>query len=201
MRKIENEKTLQDVGVNHKEVFMSIHKAITREGSDKLLEWVLKTDFFTAPASTKFHGNFEGGLLQHSLAVYDALDARVSALGLYNTYSKETVAIVALYHDLCKTLFYKKGTRNVKENGAWVTKEVYEIDDIFPVGHSEKSIILLQHFIKLTSEEIMAIRAHMGGFDTMVKGGDFSIGKIFEKSKLAVLLHLADMEATYIKGI
>lgn len=77
-------------------------------------------------------------------------------------------------------------------------KEVYEIDEKFPCGHGEKSVIILQNFIHLDAEEIFAIRAHMGGFDTSVKGGDFFIGKIFEKSKLALLLHLADAKATYL---
>ena len=105
---------------------------------------------------------------------------------------------VSLLHDVCKANFYKKGTRNVKENGQWVTKPVFEIDEKFPCGHGEKSVIILQNFIHLDAEEIYAIRAHMGGWDTSVKGGDFFIGKIFERSKLALLLHLADMKATYL---
>lgn len=110
----------------------------------------------------------------------------------------EYISRLADTHDICKTNFYKKGTRNVKENGQWVTKEVYEIDEKFPCGHGEKSVIILQNFIHLSAEEIYAIRAHMGGFDTSVKGGDYFIGKIFEKSKLALLLHVADMKATYL---
>lgn len=180
----------------NKERFLKIYcEAITRRGADELLEWLEQSDFFTAPASTKYHGSYEGGLLEHSLNVYDRLSNRAEAQELY---PDETIAIVALLHDICKVNFYKKGTRNVKENGQWVTKEIFEIDEKFPCGHGEKSVIILQNFIKLDPEEILAIRAHMGGFDTSVKGGDYFIGKIFERSKLAVLLHIADMEATYL---
>ena len=181
------------------EEFLSLYQTnITREGSDKLLEWLKQSDFFKAPASTRFHGNFEGGLLVHSLNVYHCLKSLLSHLDLADKYSDETVAIVSLLHDVCKVNFYKKGTRNVKENGQWVTKEVFEIDEKFPCGHGEKSVIILQNFISLSSDEIFAIRAHMGGFDTSVKGGDRFIGQIFERSSLALLTHMADMEATYL---
>jgi hypothetical protein len=94
---------------------------------------------------------------------------------------------------------YKKGFRNVKEDGQWVQKEIYETDEKFPCGdHADKSVILVQQFLKLTTEEILAIRAHMGGWDNAAKGGSYFISKIFERSKLALLLHLADMEATYL---
>lgn len=171
---------------------------IKREGADELLNWLQSSDFLSAPASTKYHGSYEGGLLEHSLNVYDCLVGELTLSGLPDVYTPETVAIVSLLHDICKANFYKKGTRNVKKNGQWVTKEVFEIDEKFPCGHGEKSVIILQNFIHLEAEEIYAIRAHMGGFDTSVKGGDFFIGKIFEKSKLALLLHLADMKATYL---
>lgn len=171
---------------------------LTRDGTSGLLDWLKSSDFFIAPASTKFHGNYEGGLLEHSLNVYKCLLAELESEGLKDAYSDETVAIVALFHDLCKVNFYKKGTRNVKENGQWVVKEIFEIDEKFPCGHGEKSVIILQNFISLSAEEIFAIRAHMGGFDASIKGGEYFIGKIFERSKLALLLHIADMKATYI---
>lgn len=174
------------------------HNNIQREGADALLDWLSSSDFFTAPASTRYHGSHEEGLLEHSLNVYDCLVGELASAGLTEKYSPETVAIVSLLHDICKANFYKKGTRNVKENGQWVTKEVFEIDEKFPCGHGEKSVIILQNFIHLEAEEIYAIRAHMGGWDTSVKGGDFFIGKIFERSNLALLLHLADMKATYL---
>lgn len=174
------------------------HALIARDGKEDLLDWLTQSDFFTAPASTRFHGNHEGGLLEHSINVYHCLVGLLEHAGLKNQYSDETIAIVSLLHDICKVNYYKKGTRNVKENGVWVQKEVYEVDEKFPCGHGEKSVIILQNFIRLTPEEICAIRAHMGGFDTSVKGGEYFIGKIFERSKLALLTHLADMEATYL---
>lgn len=185
---------------DNKARFLQIYRDnIARPGSGTVLDYLCKSDFFTAPASTRFHGAHESGLLEHSLNVYDCLTALISANGLSETYSPETVAIVALLHDVCKVNFYKKSTRNQKRDGKWETVDCYEIDEKFPCGHGEKSVIILQTMMHLSSEEILAIRAHMGGWDTSVKGGDFFIGKIFERSPLAVLLHLADMEATYLK--
>lgn len=182
-----------------KETFLEIYQSkIKREGSEELLEWLTTSDFFAAPASTRYHGSFGGGLVTHSVNVYRCLTDELELSGLSDTYTDETVALVALLHDVCKANFYKKGTRNVKENGKWVTKEIFEIDEKFPCGHGEKSVIIIQNFVNLTAEEIYAIRAHMGGWDDSVKGGAFFIGKIFEKSKLALLLHLADMKATYL---
>jgi len=185
-----------------KDRFLEIYKElVTREGADKFLDWLLESDFFTAPASTKYHGCYEGGLLEHSLNVYDCLKKNVESAGLQGTYSPATVAVVSLLHDICKVNYYKKGFRNVKddETGQWYKKEVYEVDEKFPCGeHADKSIIIIQNFMHLEPEEILAIRAHMGGWDTAVKGGNAFVGKIFERSKLAVLLHLADMEATYL---
>ena len=174
------------------------NKYIKREGAADLLNWLQSSDFLSAPASTKYHGCHECGLVEHSLNVYDCLVSELSLSGLSDVYPPETVAIVSLLHDICKANFYKVGTRNVKENGQWVKKEVYEIDEKFPCGHGEKSVIILQNFIHLEPEEILAIRAHMGGWDDSVKGGAFFVGKTFEKSKLSLLLHLSDMKATYL---
>lgn len=184
-----------------KERFLDLyHRHVIRAGADDLLKWLESSDFFTAPASTQFHGCHEGGLLQHSLNVYDCLVKCIDAAGLTNDIPADSVALAALLHDVCKVNFYKKGFRNVKneETGQWERKEIYQIEEKFPCGHGEKSVIILQNFLRLTTDEIYAIRAHMGGFDTSVKGGDYFIGKIFEKSKLAFLLHLADMSATYL---
>lgn len=184
-----------------KNKFLDICKnTIKRDGIDDLLEWIEKSDFFVAPASTKYHGAYAGGLVEHSLNVYECLKGIVSRYPELNI-SDETVAIVSLFHDICKANFYKVGTRNVKdeESGQWYKKEVYEIDEKFPIGHGEKSCIIIQWFLKrLTTDELLAIRYHMGGFDVVVKGGDFSMSKAYEMSPLAPMLHLADMEATYL---
>lgn len=173
---------------------------IKRQGLEELLDWLDKSDFYTAPASTKFHGNVAGGLVQHSLNVYDCLK-KISEHQDRVDVSIETITICSLFHDICKTNFYKIGTRNVKDEttGQWYKKQVYEVDEKFPIGHGEKSCIILQWFFKkLEVDELLAIRHHMGGFDSAVKGGDFSMSKAYEISKLSVMLHMADMEATYL---
>ena len=128
--------------------FIDIFKSkITRDGSDKLLAYLTSDgcDFFTAPASTRYHGNYEGGLCEHSLNVYDALVdilARPRVRDLYGiSYSDESIAIAALLHDLCKVNFYKVSTRNVKnEQGRWEAVPFYTIEDNLPYGHGEKSV-------------------------------------------------------------
>ena len=105
-----------------RDTFLEIYQSkIKRAGSEELLEWLTSSDFFTAPASTRYHGSFEGGLVTHSVNVYRCLAEELELSGLSNTYTEETVALVSLLHDVCKANFYKKGTRNVKENGQWVT--------------------------------------------------------------------------------
>ncbi len=185
-----------------KERFIEIYKQhIKREGADKFLEYLeSKTcDFFTAPASTRFHGSHEGGLVEHSLNVYDCLHQylnRERVKEVYGLeYSEESIAIAALLHDVCKINFYKAGTRNVKdENGVWQKVPTYEIDDKLPYGHGEKSVYILSGYMRLTREEAFAIRYHMGF------AGDEdarNVGKAFEMFPLAFALSVADMEATY----
>lgn len=183
--------------MTNKENFLSICKNdIKRQGIDKLLSWLESSDFYTAPASTKFHGNYEGGLLEHSLNVRDILLKICSVFGL--SYSQETLSLVSLFHDICKANFYKKEKRNAKDpdTGRWVEKDVWVVDEKFPLGHGEKSCIILQSFMKLTTDELLAIRWHMGGFDSAVKGGDYGLSKAQEMSKLVTLLHVADSIAS-----
>lgn len=114
--------------------------------------------------------------------------------------SPETVAVTALFHDLTNVNYYTVSSRNVKDDvtGAWHKEPFYKTEDRLPLGHGEKSVIILQSFIKLTRDEIVAIRWHMGSFDCAVKGGDYGMGNAFETYPLAVMTHLADMEATYL---
>ena len=185
-----------------KEEFIKIYtENITREGSDKLLDFLQnKSDFFTAPASTRYHNAFEGGLLRHSLNVYHCLCAYMERDRVKNEYkltaSPETIAIVALLHDLCKVNFYKVGWRNVKneETGQWEKQPRYEIHDTLPYGHGEKSVYMISGFMRLTREEAMAIRWHMGFSGNEDKG---LVGKALEQYPLAFALSVADMEATY----
>ena len=134
--------------MTNKERFIEIYKEkIKRDGADKLLDFLLSSssDFFTAPASTRFHGNYEGGLLEHSLNVYDCLCdimKRPRIKEVYGIeYSEESIAIAALLHDLCKINFYNVAFRNVKNDmGKWESVPYYTIDDSLPYGHGEKSV-------------------------------------------------------------
>ena len=147
-----------------KERFINIYKEmIHREGSDKLLDYLLSEhcDFFTAPASTRFHGAYPQGLLEPSLTVYDCLCdylSRERAKQVYHmNYSDETIAIVALLHDICKVNCYKESTRNVKVNGTWTQVPYYEFDDQLPYGHGEKSVYIITACLRLRREEPFAI--------------------------------------------
>lgn len=181
--------------------FISIFEEnIKRDGAEQLLDYLKnKCDFFTAPASTRYHNAFEGGLLRHSLNVYHCLKdylERARTKEVYGlSYEPETVALVALLHDICKVNFYKVSTRNVKdEHGVWKSVPFYEIDDTLPYGHGEKSVYILSGFMRLSREEAFAIRYHMG-FSGIEEARDVS--KAFEMFPLAAALSTADMEATF----
>ncbi len=186
--------------MTNREKFIEIYKStVTREGADKLLDYIEnKTDFFTAPASTRFHGAYEGGLLEHSLNVYECLCdflARPRMKEKYGfSFSAESVAIVALLHDLCKTNFYKTEMRNVKKNGVWESVPYYTIEDSLPYGHGEKSVYIISGFLKLTRDEAFAIRYHMG-FSGPEDANQ--VGRALEMFPLAFALCVADMEASY----
>lgn len=174
---------------------------INREGADKLLDWLLKSDFTTCPASTKFHSNHEGGLIEHSVKAYKRFIRNlVKEYGenWQDHISEESAAIIGLLHDICKVGYYKQEMRNVKEDGIWVQKPYYTVDDKLPYGHGEKSVYIISGFMKLTREEAMAINWHMGGFDTRVQGGSYSISGAFYEFPVALIFHLSDLEATYL---
>ncbi len=185
-----------------KEEFIEIYqKYIHREGADKLLEYLCSSasDFFTAPASTRFHGSYAGGLVEHSVNVYDCLKAyleRERVQDLYGlTAEDETIAIVSLLHDVCKINCYHESTRNVKDkDGRWIQMPYYEFEDNLPYGHGEKSVYIITGFMRLTREEAFAIRYHMGFSEDENKR---NVGKSFEMYPLGFALHTADMEATY----
>ena len=186
-----------------KEEFISIYtKTITREGSAALLAYLQSpaSDFFTAPASTRFHGSHEGGLLEHSINVYECMKdylARPRVKDMYQlAFTEESVAIAALLHDLCKINVYKAGKRNVKdEKGVWQSIPTYEYLDRFPYGHGEKSVYMINNFMRLTNDEAFAIRYHMGFTSTEEAK---QIGEAFRQFPLAFVLSTADMEATFL---
>lgn len=183
--------------MDHREEFLALFcQQVNRPGADKLLDWLDTTDFFRAPASSRFHCACEGGLVQHSLNVYHVLVDHFYTEGE----NLESYTICALLHDLCKANFYKVSTRNVKNDatGQWEKVPFYQVEDAFPYGHGEKSVFLIERFMKLRTAEAVAIRWHMGGFDDAARGGSFAISAAYDAYPLAVKLHIADLEATYL---
>ena len=185
-----------------RERFIEIFKNnIKREGAEALLDYICgpQSDFFTAPASTRYHNNCRGGLVNHSLNVYDCLRDFLTRESVREKYgidpNDETVAVIALLHDLCKINFYRESTRNVKdENGVWQKVPYFDIDDKLPYGHGEKSVYIITGFMRLSREEAFAIRYHMGYSD----GTDArDVSAAFQMFPLASALSCADMEATF----
>ena len=183
-----------------KDKFIELLRSTNREGIEDLIAFLDKTDFFTAPASTRFHGSFEGGLLEHSLKVYEILDYKVKHCVIDMNVSEDTIKLVALLHDICKLNFYKVDYRNAKNAlGEWEKVPYYTIDDTIPYGHGEKSVMMISEYIKLTPEEKYSIRWHMGY--TEPKELYNTIGSAYKKYPLALLTHEADLEATYLFDI
>ena len=213
-----------------KEKFIELFNTnIKRPGADKLLEWLEKSDFFEAPASTRFHLAKPGGLVEHSINVYERLrelyydekcrgsDGPVEL----SDEEEETIAIVGLLHDICKVGVYKQEPKNQKTydpvkvaiatrgqvkhdalgDFVWETVLGYKFDDQLPYGHGEKSVYIISGFMRLSRDEAMAIRWHMGFTDSDFRGGGQNVGKAFEKHPLALLVHLADLQATYLDEV
>lgn len=180
---------------DRKERFISLCSMVKREGMSELVNWLEKNDFFTAPASSRYHGAYQSGLLEHSLNVYDELKRLLSVYPEVKV-PEESIVIAALFHDLCKVNFYITEKRNRKnQTGQWESYDAYTVKEEFCYGgHGSKSVFLAQHFIKLTPEEAVAINCHMSCWN-----GDKSVGGAFEQYPFAWLLHVADESATYIK--
>lgn len=199
------------------ERFEEIVKKVNRPGFEKLLKYVRTSDFYTAPASTRFHLACEGGLLQHSLNVYDCLmEKKKNPVWepVLAAIPEESLIIVALFHDICKTKFYKKTTRNQKtydkekvqaaENWQrkhdqagdfiWESVETYTVEDQMPLGHGEKSVMILQQYITLGIQEVFSIRWHMGFAEDQNNINNVSLA--MEKYPLVLALFEADMEAS-----
>lgn len=200
--------------------FEELLGSVQKEGISKLMNYIQNsTDFYKAPASTRFHLACEGGLLQHSLNVYDCLVAKKES-PIWKTIladiPDESLIIMALLHDLCKANFYSEGTKNQKTYDSekvaaaegwqrkhdsqgeyiWETVKTYQVDDQLPLGHGEKSVMLVQCYIRLTMQEVMAIRWHMGFSEP--KENHNAVGQAMEKYPVVLALHEADLEATKI---
>lgn len=191
----------------NRDKFVEIYKAnITRAGADKLLNYLTSesSDFFTAPASTRYHCAYEGGLCEHSLNVYESLKDYLERNRVKNeyglSYPEESIAVVALLHDICKVNLYRVSMRNRKndETGQWEKVPYYEYHDTLPYGHGEKSVYIVSSYMRLTREEAMAIRWHMGfsGEENVNM-----VGRALGMYPLALAAYIADMESTfYIEG-
>lgn len=185
----------------NKERYLNLLKEVLYEEEfNSIKDWLETGDFFSAPASTKYHLHGEGGLCQHSLNVYDCLSKKLKDWGL--EYPESTIRIVSLMHDWCKINVYVKSTRRVPPErsgtGKWETEEVWIKDDAYHLGHASKSVYLIQQFIPLNMLEIEAIHSHMGSTDLSTMFNSFDLNAIFSVNPLAICLHLADMEASYL---
>ena len=171
-----------------KEKFIELLRSTNRENIEELIKFIQKTDFFEAPASTRFHGSREHGLVEHSLKVYELLLQKVKTASIEIKTPEESLILIALLHDICKANYYKIDYRNAKNAlGVWEKVPYY--------GHGEKSVMMITEYIKLTPEEKYAIRWHMGY--TEPKELYNTIGLAFTKYPIALLTHEADLEATY----
>lgn len=191
----------------NKEEFIKLYKEnISRKGSKELLKYLEQTDFFTAPASSAYHLNEEGGLCKHSLNVYYRLHKTLkdefgeNYLNDLQSIDKEGIAIISLLHDICKANYYKLEMRNVKdENGKWIQKPYYKIDEQLHYGHGSKSVFIIQQFMQLYLDEALAIRYHMGGME--YPNANFiepNVTAVYNDFPMSIFLHLADLQASYI---
>lgn len=187
---------MEDTGntITAKSEFIHLCDNVERNGITDLLTYLEQSDFYTAPASTRFHGSYPGGLLDHSLQVYHEFKRLLTAYPEIQC-SDETAVIITLFHDICKTNMYKKELRNRKNNeGKWETYDAYTKDEkLHYGGHGSKSVFILQNYIKLTVEESVAINCHMGSWD-----GNDSASEAYEQFPIAWLLHVADESSTFI---
>lgn len=191
----------EQLAENRERFLQTLRDKVKRDGIEDLIAYLEDSDFFTAPSSTRFHGNYEGGLCEHSLNVYDCLVALHQKYEKFE-YTDETLAIATLMHDLCKIRVYSKQPAFRKDaDGRWEQYMSFKFDEVFPGGHGEKSCFIIQQFMKLTPDEYLAIRWHMNGFDNAVKGGDRAMSAAAEKCKLVPMLQLADMEASHMLEI
>lgn len=185
---------------NLKNTFIGLLRDTKREGIEDLISFLEKSDFFTAPSSTRFHGAFKGGLLVHSLNVYNKfMELKNSNIFPLADIEDETSYVICpLLHDICKTYFYVEDTRNVKnkETGKWEQVSYYTIDDKIPYGHGEKSVMMIEQYIKLKPYERMAIRFHMGFSEPKELWN--ALGAAYDKYPFAMMLHFADMLAVHV---
>lgn len=177
----------------YKERIISVLKDVERPGIDSLLHFLNTSDFFEAPASTRYHLSRPGGLAEHSWNVYECLKDICFRYGLEE--SEDSISICGLLHDICKINFYIPEIKRSRVDGVWMDKKGYGVKDELPLGHGEKSVIVIQRHIELTPSEMMAIRWHMGPWEECNRK---DLGAALNKSKLVKALQIADLTATWL---
>ena len=179
--------------LENKNKYIELLKSTNRENIDKVIELLKNSDFFEAPASTKYHDNFKGGLCYHSLKVYNNLVRLNKEYDLH--FDESSMIIMGLLHDICKINCYVKDKKNVKVGGNWMTVDYWSFKDELPIGHGQKSVILLlEQGISLTNLELTSIVGNMNGYD---KSDMFDASNIFNLDSDTIWLHLADFIASY----
>lgn len=166
-----------------------------RENIDKLVQWLDETDFKFAPASTQYHSSYRGGLLQHSLNVYDVMRNDFKHLIEFYEIPEESVILTALLHDICKVQCYEVSMRNTKnDDGQWIQVPYYTWNEQLPWGHGAKSVILIQYYgVHLNNVEISMIINHMGFTGSE---DDRRVSKLFDLCPQSLVLYYADLTAT-----
>lgn len=186
--------------------YISLLKSTNRKNIDAVINWLEnKSDFFYAPSSTAYHGNHKYGLLMHSMNVYKLANE------IYNTIktlkpdvsiSSENIIISALLHDICKCNFYKEKTKYRKTDfGGWEEYQGYEVQDAFPYGHGEKSVLFLQMLgLEMELQDILAIRWHMGAWDGAMLQNDvrMAYSAAIETYPLCTIIQSADSMASML---
>lgn len=181
-----------------KDDIIKLLESTNREGMDSLIDFLNKSDFFKAPASTRYHGAYEKGLAEHSYKVYEIYKEKIKSSGL--SMPDDSIIIVSLLHDICKTNYYKVDYRNAKNAmGEWEKVPYYTVSDSIPYGHGEKSVMMITEYIKLSNEEKYVIRWHMGFTEPKELYG--TLGEAYKKYPTALLLNEADLEATYFYNV
>lgn len=198
-------KPIVDQAMTQKVVYLeTFRRYIKRPGTEELLKYLEGTDFFIAPASTKYHGSYRAGLCAHSLEVLNwALKLAPVFFGELTENDLESIALVCLTHDYCKIDFYTTEQKWRKPAGKWESYTAYVISDLLPLGHSEKSLSIVQDFMKVSRDEKLAINWHMGGTDA--RASDYGGGLAFIQAKkecdLLLVLIFSDESASFISGI
>lgn len=195
----------------NKKLFLDLVGSIERDGINELVAFLEKSDFFTAPSSTRFHCSLPGGLALHSLNVYHMFEHKCKSepfKSILGDMPEDSRKIITLLHDVCKTYMYEIDYRNKKiysdtgskrdEKGRfdWAAVEYYTINDRVPYGHGEKSVMMIEEYIKLQPFERYAIRWHMGFSEP--KENWNTLGTAIEKYPVILALHQSDLEATYL---